>query len=318
MAASGLALLMSTFLQGIGLVVKRRIRGRLGSTLDSLLGSVLSLALALGLVWLIAAVMVALPQMRAMRPHILESSIVRSINETLPPSNGLMKILARYDPFPAFKGPQISVDAPTKRLLRDPDIKAASASVVRVVGEACNYQVTGSGWAAGRGLVVTNAHVVAGESDTQVEERDGTDHDATVVWFDDNNDIAILRVPDLDVRALPMRDNAPTGTAAAVLGYPENGPFTVRAARFGSTSAVRSQDIYGNGPVTREVSSFRGSVRHGNSGGPVLDGDGAVITTVFAATVGDSVRGGYGVANPLVKSALAQVGTREVDTGGCV
>ena len=167
------------------------------------------------------------------------------------------------------------------------------------------------------GLVVTNAHVVAGQDDTVVQVGgSGPALDADAVAYDPRNDVAVLRVDGMSARPLPVVGSPEAGTAGAILGFPENGPFDVRAARIGATTSVRSQDSYGRGPLQRDMTLIRGLVRSGNSGGPVVDGDGRVLTTVFAATVGGPVRGGYGVPNAVVRSALA--GARgEVDTGPC-
>ncbi len=69
-----------------------------------------------------------------------------------------------------------------------------------------------------------------------------------------------------------------------MLGYPENGPYAVAPARFGETRATISEDSYGNGPVERTIVALRGAVRSGNSGGPLVDAEGRVVGTVFAAT----------------------------------
>jgi len=165
--------------------------------------------------------------------------------------------------------------------------------------------------------VVTNAHVVAGESDTTVELRgQGPRYSAQPIWFDPHDDIAILRVGGLaSVRPLPIRVDAPPGTSAAVLGYPENGSLDVRPARLGPTTTVITQDAYGRGPVQRKVTSLRGLVRSGNSGGPMVDASGRVLGTIFAATTGGT-RGGYAVPDSSVVSALMRASS-PVGTGPC-
>jgi S1-C subfamily serine protease len=115
--------------------------------------------------------------------------------------------------------------------------------------------------------------------------------------------------------ALRMKVNAEPGTSAAVLGFPENGGYDVRPARLGQTATVVTQDSYGRGPVQRVITSIRGLVRHGNSGGPVVDGAGRVVTTIFAASTGRQ-RTGYGVPDTVVKRALGGV-RGPVDTGPC-
>jgi S1-C subfamily serine protease len=167
------------------------------------------------------------------------------------------------------------------------------------------------------GVVVTNAHVVAGQDDTTVQERGtGPALDAIPIAFDSRNDIAVLRVPDLDAPALEFDSSPESGEEGAVLGYPENGPYDVRAARLGSTRTVISEDAYGRGPVNRQMTSFRGVVRSGNSGGPLVSADGGVMTTVFAATTGAGQRGGYGVPNAIVRRIVGSAQGR-VGTGPC-
>jgi len=116
--------------------------------------------------------------------------------------------------------------------------------------------------------------------------------------------------------ALQLSPDPKRGEAAAVLGFPQNGPFRVAAARLGSTQTFSSQDAYGRGPISRSITTFRGRVRSGNSGGPVVDSAGQVATTVFASTVGSSENGGYGVPNAVVRRALRQA-ERPVGTGAC-
>jgi S1-C subfamily serine protease len=182
-------------------------------------------------------------------------------------------------------------------------VERAGRSAVKVLGTACGLGLEGSGWVAGPGLVVTNAHVVAGESDTSVQTRDGTTLEATVVHYEPRNDIAILRVPGLGLPALRLEPEPSSGTPVAVLGYPENGPFAAAPARLGSAGEVSTQDSYGRGPVRRTITPFRGTVRPGDSGSPAVDGGGRVATTVFAANQGGQ-EGGLGVPNELVRRAL--------------
>jgi S1-C subfamily serine protease len=164
--------------------------------------------------------------------------------------------------------------------------------------------------------VVTNAHVVAGEDDTTVETRSGGALDASAVHYEPRNDLAILRVPGLGLPALRLAPQVPKGAPAAVLGYPEGGPLTISPARVGRTGEVISQDAYGRGPVQRQMTPFRGEVRSGNSGGPVVDARGQVLTTVFAAEMGHGPPGGLGVPDEIVRHAL-DGSLRPTDTGPC-
>jgi S1-C subfamily serine protease len=177
--------------------------------------------------------------------------------------------------------------------------------------------ISGSGWVGAPELVVTNAHVVAGQEDTTVTTRSGAEVGATPVHFDPRNDVAVLQVDGLVEPPLPLAETQRPGTRAGVLGYPEDGPFTVTPARLGRTGEVVSADAYGRGPVTRKMVSFRGDLERGNSGGPAVDAGGSVLTTVFAASVGAGADGGLGVPDGIVERALGEA-DQPVDTGPCV
>jgi S1-C subfamily serine protease len=279
---------------------------------------VLIAAAGLVVCWIAGAVALQTPGARGLRHDIQRSAILRRLNEVLPPST-VLNALARFDPFPSIAGPNANVPPPTSRIARDPQVGAAGRSVVKVLGTACGLGIEGSGWVAGQGgVVVTNAHVVAGETDTTVQLRGtGPRYGAAPIWFDPRNDVAILRVASLaTVSPLQMNPSAAPGTSAAVLGFPLNGPFYISPARLGPTETVITQDAYGRGPVTRKVTALRGLVRSGNSGGPVVDGDGHVLGTVFAATTGVGQRGGFAVPDTIVRSALQRAG-HGVGTGPC-
>ncbi|MBS1871349.1 MAG: MarP family serine protease [Actinobacteria bacterium] len=287
--------------------------------LDGALGAVLSMAIALGLAWLAGAVVLQTPALRELRRDVQRSVVLRQLNAILPPSGPLLNALARFDPLPSIDGPGAAVAPPSAGVLRQPGVRAAAPSVVRVLGNACGLGVEGSGWVAAPQLVVTNAHVVAGEHDTVVQAPGDPagSRDATLVHFDVRDDVAVLRVPGLGAPALALAPSPASGTAGAILGYPLNGPFDVEAARIGATRVVLSEDAYGRGPVRRTVTPLRGRVRSGNSGGPVVDARGRVLTTVFAATTSGSP-GGYGVANAVVAGALAAGrASGPVSSGAC-
>ena len=315
--------LLAGMVLAVGLeAVGRGIRGSLRlpgiGVVDGLLGALLSGAVGLALAWVFGAVALQTPGARGqLRDDIQDSKILGWLNEVMPPSGPLLNALARFDPFPQIAGPGPGVPAPRAAIARDPEIRAAAPSVVRIRGTACGLGIEGSGWVAGDGVVVTNAHVVAGQDDTVVEVGgEGPRLDATAVAFDARNDVAVLRVPGLDAPALRIASDPAAGTEGAILGYPENGPYDVRAARIGATRTVTATDAYGQGPVRRRMTPIRGVVRSGNSGGPVVDGEGRVLTTVFAATTSDGPRAGYGVPNGIVRERLAGAGD-PVDTGPC-
>jgi hypothetical protein len=307
---------LASVFETVGYQLRRRVRGRFGVA-DQVAGALLLACAGLAVAWVCGAIALQTPGAREYRRDIQRSEILSRLNELFPPRS-FLNALARFDPFPSIEGPPAEVPPPSSKIARDPEVRTAAASTVKILGTACGLGVEGSGWIAADGVVVTNAHVVAGQEDTTVQlGGEGPRHDADAIWFDSRNDLAILRSSGLSgVRSLTMREDAKVGTSGAVVGYPGNGPLTIRAARLGATTTVTSQDSYGRGPVRRRVTALRGTVKSGNSGGPVIDGKGRVLTTVFASTTGGGPRGGYGVPDSIVRQALARAGDR-VDTGPC-
>jgi S1-C subfamily serine protease len=311
----GLAL--ASLLEALGYGLRRRLTAPGIGAVDGVAGAALSGAVALGLVWLAGAVALQAPPTRGLRDDIQRSTILQALNDLLPPSGSILHALARFDPFPQISGPSVDLPAPRAAVARDPQVRVAGESVVKVQGTACGLGVEGSGWIARTDLVVTNAHVVAGQTDTTVQVGgEGPELTARAVVFDTHDDLAILRVEGLGGRTLSSASDPVSGTSAAILGFPENGPYDVRAGRLGATRTVITQDAYGRGPVRRSIVTLRGTVRPGNSGGPMVDTRGRVVTTVFAAARGGTP-GGYGVPNAIVERDLSRAGDQEVATGPC-
>jgi S1-C subfamily serine protease len=313
--------ILATGLEGVGLRVRSALRIPPLRTVDGLLGAAFTGCVGLGIAWIIGSVALQSTQNASLRQDIQRSTILHHLDQILPPSGPILHALARFDPLPSVHGPAADVPAPSTGILAAPGVRGARASVVRVVGTACGLGIEGSGWVAGADLVVTNAHVVAGEADTVVQPGgDPPGLRAHVVAFDPHDDVAILRVPGLHERPLSLAADPAPGTAAAIMGYPEDGPFDVEPGRIGRTTEVSTEDAYGNGPVLRKITSLRGRVRPGNSGGPMIDAGGHVVATVFAAIVGGSNgSGGFAVPNALVRDQLAAGAARHgpVSTQGC-
>lgn len=288
--------------------------GRRRGPIGSLVGVCVLAALALALVWLLAAAVLRSPATDELRAEVRRSAIVRELNRLLPAPDPLFEAIDRVDPLPSIAGPTSPVAPPDAAIARDPDIERAGLSVVRVLGTACGLGVEGSGWVGAPGLVVTNAHVIAGEDDTSITTQDGASVDATPVHYDPENDLAVLRI-EADLPALEIARNPRSGSGGAVLGYPENGPFSASPARLGETQTAISQDSYGNGPVRREIAFLRGRVRSGNSGGPLVDSAGRVLGTLFASTT-SGPSGGFAIPNGITLAALASA-TAPVQTGPC-
>ena len=305
-----LARAASSFLQD-------KIEGANSEALDRAGGALLGVALSLTLVWVAATFALGTPLLSSLHPTMQESTVLGALNRAMP-SRLLTQAVSRLDPIPSFRGPEADVADPNQAIAKHPEVLAATSSVVRVSGVACGYGIEGSGWVAAPDLVVTNAHVVAGESSTQVQpEGNGLPLPARVMAFDEKNDIAVLRVNDL--RLSPLRLAEPRNSEpVALLGFPENGPFDIRAGRVGDTTRVISNDAYNRGPVERTVTSFKGFVRPGNSGGPAVNEDGEAVATVFASRA-DSDSAGYGIPSSLVKQLvdLAQERRNPVSTKEC-
>ena len=316
--ALAFAILGGMLMRGVAALLAGALRTSLGvipgmRLVDSLAGLVLGLVAGVLLCWAVGAVLLYLPGQSDLRRSVQRSTILSRINDEFPPER-LLETLERVDPIGVLLGPPAIVPPPDSALARDPDVIRASKSVVRVTGVACGLGVEGSGWIAGRGIVVTNAHVVAGIRRPRVDLPDGAAFTSTVVGFDATNDLAILRAPGLRARALVLA--APErGTAVALVGYPENGPLTRTPARLGATKTVLSRDAYARGPITRRVTAIRGVVEPGSSGGPGIDGQGQVRTTVFARRPRET--GGYGIPADRVQAVLANAGSKPVAATDC-
>jgi S1-C subfamily serine protease len=308
--------LAAVAVEGFALGLRARlIQRRLLHLLDGAGGATLIGAVALGVAWVFGSVALHAPSTAQLRADVQRSVILRSLNEVLPPSGPLLHALDRVDPAPSVTGPETPTAPPGKAIAADPDVLDAGSSVVRVLGTACGLGVEGSGWAVAPGLIVTNAHVVAGSTDTTVTTQEGVELEATPVYYSSAHDLALLRV-GANLPTLPITSRREAGEDAAVLGYPENGPFALTPARIGETRATISEDSYGNGPITRTITALGGLVRSGNSGGPLVDARGRVVGTVFAATT-DGRPGGFAIPAEQVGDALADLAPGEVGTGPC-
>jgi uncharacterized membrane protein required for colicin V production len=254
------AVILGTLMRGLAGTLAGVLRTSLGvipgiRLLDRLAGLVLGLVAGVFLCWAIGAVLLYLPGETDLRRSVQDSTILAAINDVVPPER-VLETLERVDPIGVFLGPPAIVPPPDAGIAKDPDVRRAAQSVVRVTGIACGLGVEGSGWVARRGLVVTNAHVVAGIASPRVDTLAGRSFSSSVVAFDTTNDLAVLRVPGLGARPLP---SAPPdrGTAVALVGYPRNGPLTRAPARLGGTAKVLSRDAYGRGPISRVVTGIR-------------------------------------------------------------
>lgn len=312
-AALVLGGLLAALLERVAFRNRRRL-DNLGSS-DGALGAAFAGLLGLAAAWLLGA---AVAQVGALRDPVESSAILGSLTGVLPPPGPVLapppEPIGR---FPTFKGPKPRVPSPNPVIARDPEVRAAARSVVKIVGTGgCGAAGTGSGWVARDGLVVTNAHVVAGTNARSVQLRGtGLLHPAEVVHFNREHDIALLETRGIGgVAPLVLARDPRAGTSAAILGFP-GGRREIRPARLGNSDAPIGRLVGETRPIPGPVTSFAGRAQPGNSGGPIVDTRGRVLTTVFAKRLESFA--GYGVPNPLVRRALRRVSSRPVDTGPC-
>ena len=218
-------------------------------------------------------------------------------------------------------GSGVEVDAPAVHI-GDPELaERVRPSVIHVLGdaEACSRRLMGSGFVTEPDYVITNAHVVAGTDKVRLDTVLGL-KEADVVYYNSDVDIAVLHSPGLDLEPLPWAEHAAvTGDDAIVLGFPQSGPFTAEPARVRDRLTIAGPDIYSTGRVERDAYTVRGSIRQGNSGGPMINPEGQVLGVVFGASVEDSDTG-YALTADEVRGHVGDV-TQLVDaipTGSCV
>jgi Trypsin-like peptidase domain/Colicin V production protein len=272
--------------------------------LDSAGGTALGLFTGLAMCWAVGAVLLYLPGQTELRQLVQESRVVSALTEALPPER-VMSAVERIDPFATIVGPVAGVAPPDPTIVHARGVRAARPYVVRVRGYACGLGVEGSGWIVRPGLVATNAHVVAGVDRPVIDQGGKRSYSARVVSFDARNDVAILRVPDLPGR--PLTQASPqVSEPAALLGFPENGPYRVTAVRMGKAAKVGTRDAYGRIQLGRTIVALRGNVESGNSGGPIVNRQGRVVAMIFAQRRGSD--DGYAVPNGEVEVAVANAG----------
>jgi S1-C subfamily serine protease len=179
--------------------------------------------------------------------------------------------------------------------------------------------LAGSGVVVGEGLVLTNAHVVAGIRAPLVYGKDGLlGAPAFPVLFDPDRDTALLRVPGLDLPAVPFAHNPEASQLVAVAGYPNGGEQQVKAARVRGSVTATGSNIYGQGQSQRQVLVIAGEVIPGDSGGPLLNQEGKIVGLIFAAAISVDGHTGYALtADEAARSLAAAPGKTRVDTGTC-
>lgn len=309
----------------VGFALRRRLPARQGlHTSDRVGGAVVGVLGVLVAVWLLTPALASAEGWPARAAR--DSQVVRAINRYAPDPPPQAQRLGRAvaeGPFPEvfsrLNGPG-GVGAPPTRALA-PDVAArVASSVLKVEGEACDQVQAGSGFVAGANLVVTNAHVVAGEPRTEVETSDGRTLSATVVAFDPDRDLAVLRVRNLRLFVLPGADGG-EGTTGAVFGHPGGGPLRIAPARIAETVNAAGTDIYRTGRTSRRVHVLAANLAPGDSGGPLVDQQGRMVGVAFAVDPGQDGTA-YALTRDEVDRVVAPVvnggGQTSADTGPCL
>ncbi len=320
------ASLGQALMQFVGSRLRARITWQPVRALDAVGGAALSIVAVLVVTWALGVAVQGV-QLPWLSKQVRNSEVLGRVNDVMPDRAvhalsafndvvGSSFFSGYLDPF----APEhiVEVGPPPAKIALDPEVKAAGQSVVKIHGESsCGGGVEGTGFLYSPDRVMTNAHVVAGVSTPKVVTDDG-EIDTTVVYYNPEIDVAVLRVDGLGLPNLSFDREAEAGDPAAILGFPEDGPYDVRGARIRAEQRLKSHDIYGDGDVIRDVYSVRSTIRPGNSGGPMVSPDGEVLGVVFAASVTDRSTG-YVLTAEQVSEAAARGLTNgdPVSSGPC-
>ena len=319
---------VATVLATVGRVIGTRVGNGLRATplrsLDAALGIGVAVVVTLVSAWLVSS-MIANAPINPIAVQVQRSAILRFVDRYLPPAppviariqqlidtSGLPLVFAQLEPQAAPRLP-----LPASPLVRAAFVHAA-ASTVKLESPACGGTEEGSGFVVAPGVVVTNAHVIAGARRSFIVANGATTA-ATPILFDPNLDIAVLRDNSVHAPLLQLADTTEgRGTAGATIGYPGGGPLTASAAVVLADLNATGRNIYGTSTTRRSIYEIESVVRPGNSGGPLVEPDGTVIGVVFArSTVNGDI--GYALTSPAVRQQVfrAQSLDTPVGTGSC-
>lgn len=332
LAALGLILLLLIVGEGVGGFLGARLRSALpcsvGRVIDSLIGAVFQPLAMLLVAWLIAHPL-AVGSSGPLTDGVRDSRILAATDRSLPApfsqlpdrisamlsESGIPPIMSIY------KNHNTDVAPPNIEVADKELVTSMRPSVIHVMGDAeqCSRRLMGSGFVAAPDYVITNAHVVAGTNEVNLDTTQGLKA-AEVVYYNPDVDLAVLHSPELDLPVLPWANEpATTGDDVIVMGFPESGPFTASPARVRERLTIAGPDIYASGRIEREAYTLRGSVRQGNSGGPVTTEDGQVIGVIFGAAVDDADTG-YALTKDQIFRTVGDITALHdpVDTRQCV
>jgi S1-C subfamily serine protease len=311
--------------QAIGLLVGSRLHIALpGSSVravDRSAGAVAGLAGVAITLWLLLPLMADVPGWFSTQART--SRIAELVDERFPDPPDTLATLRRLigdEQFPrVFDALERSPDVgppPTATGIPQPVVDAVVPSIVKVEGVACRRIQEGSGFVAGPDLIVTNAHVVAGEEDTIVHRSDGSEVEATIVAFDPARDLAVLRAPGLGRNALARADIG-EGGQGAVFGHPGGGPLRAAPFAVGQEVSATGTDIYDEARTERQVLVLASNLQPGDSGAALIDPQGRVVGVAFAIAP-DRPGVAYALDLSELEAVLAGNLTQQVDSGRCL
>jgi S1-C subfamily serine protease len=322
------ALLGQVIAAAIGRAVRRKVTWEPAKMVDAVAGAVVSAAAVLLVAWMVASPLATSP-FPQVASQVRQSALVQAVDGTVPDGvrsvyDNLRQAIDRRglpDVLDPLTPTQVrDVPAPDPALEGAPVVASVRGSVVKITGVApsCARQIDGSGFVYAPERVMTNAHVLAGVAEPTVE-AEGEQYDARPVYVDEALDVAVLAVPGLpQVPLVFTPSTAEVGDDAIIMGYPGGGDLFVGAARIRDQGEISGPDFRNTGTVVRDVYALFGSVRAGNSGGPLFAPDGSVLGVVFASAI-DDPNTGYALTGPQVAQA-ATVGSSArdaADTGPC-
>ena len=310
--------------QAMGLAVGGRASSALPTSsrpLDRAAGAVVGGGGVLVAVWLLLPAMADVQGSAA--SLVRDSSIARAIHDVAPePPDAVAALRDLVDEsgiprvFDDLRRAPDTGPPPAASGIAPDILQRAAASSVRVEGEACGKLQEGSGWVAAPGIVVTNAHVVAGEDETVVFPEGSDELDATVVAFDASRDLAVLAVPELERPPLPLVDSD-RGAIGAVLGHPGGGPLEVSPFEVVDQLRAQGRDLYDEQATLRSVLVLASDLAPGDSGAALVDPTGSVVGVAFAIAP-DRSGTAYALDPDEVRSVLSTRSQGAVDSGPCL
>ncbi len=321
------ASLLSSAARHLGYLSWRALRRLpIARPIDAATGSLVAVAGTLVVCWLLGSILVN-SEVTGLSSAISRSQIIRGVENALPPVPDSFAAVDRYLSTSGF--PQVLVNIVPEHVgavtlpsasAVDSAVARAGPSVLKVLALGCGDEQEGSSFAVANDLVATNAHVVAGTTTIAVRLRSGESLPAEPVYFNPRLDLALLRLPTNSLQPLALDANfAERGSDAAVLGYPNNGPFDAQPAGVLTRFLAPGRDIYDSAITNRIVYELEANVQPGNSGGPLVAPDGAVLGVVFSRSADDPDRG-YALASPPLLSAITGAEHHDeaaVSTEGC-